>query len=36
MKNIFAITCAVCATYLMYHGIDGWGWLLVLALLAGC
>lgn len=30
--SIFAIGCA---TYLMFHKIEGWGWLLLVAVLLG-
>ncbi|CDF98918.1 Hypothetical protein AJF4211_000190 [Avibacterium paragallinarum JF4211] len=34
MRYIFMTACAICATYLKFHNIEGWWWFLVIAVLA--
>lgn len=33
MKNLFSICCVICAACLAANGRDGWGWLLLVALM---
>jgi len=34
--NLFSITCALIAGYMAIHGITGWGWFLISAVLSHC